>query len=64
MNMKIPVIYYDGKHGLESPERLDELIDLRVVTAFRRMNEWVGAAKCRHRGFGGDYFGPERREKT
>ncbi len=61
--MKVPVIYYDGKHGLEDSDRLDDLIDMRVVKSFRRMNEWVNAAKSRHRGFGGNYFGPERREK-
>ncbi len=61
--MKVPVIYYDGKQGLEDADRLDELIDMRMVKSFRRMNEWVNATKSRHRGFGGNYFGPERRDK-
>ena len=61
--MKVPVIYFDGNPGKVASERLDDMIRRRLVMAFIRRNEWVNAANCRHRGLGGKYKGPERREK-
>ncbi len=60
--MRVPVIYFDGNPGMVKSEKLDDFIRRRLVMAFLRSNEWVNAANCRHRGLGGKYIGPDRRE--
>jgi hypothetical protein len=59
--MNVPVIFFDGNPGVANPDKLDELIDRRVIVQFFRSNEWINATKCQHRGLGGIYYGPERR---
>ncbi len=61
--MRVPVIYFDGNPGVVNPDKLDDLIRRRLVMAFLRANEWINANNCRHRGSGGKYNGPDRREK-
>ncbi len=62
--MKVPVIFFDGNHGVASTDKLDEMIDRRLIIEFFRSDEWVKAASCRHRGSGGTYYGPNRRERS
>ena len=47
--MKISVIYRDGSTGAVDDDELDELLQEKVVTAFRRSDEWVmvGVASVR-----------------
>ncbi len=61
--MNIPVIFYDGNHGVVSTNKLDEMIERRLIIEFFRGNEWVKTTNCRHRGSGGTYYGPDRRER-
>ena len=37
----IAVIYFDNSPGMVEPEELDELIQKRMIIAFRRSDEWV-----------------------
>jgi hypothetical protein len=61
--MNIPVIYFDGNHGTVATDKLDEMIERRLIIEFFRSSEWINAADCRHRGSGGRYYGPDRRER-
>jgi len=60
--MLIPVIYFDNQPGKVKAEELDELIQRRLIIAFRRSNGWEKVPGCRYRGLGGTYNGPNRRE--
>ncbi len=62
--MNVPVIFFDGTHGVVATDKLDEMITRRLVIEFFRANEWVKAASCPHRGAGGRYYGPDRRERS
>jgi hypothetical protein len=60
--MKIQVIYPDQRRGTVRSEELQELIQLKGITAFYRSTEYVNVALDPVRGKGGRrYTGPERR---
>lgn len=61
--MMIRVMYDDGRFDMVKPQMLDQLLDTRRVTSFRRADGWavVGRDPLRSRGRRSDYQGPERR---
>ncbi len=60
--MQIKVRFIDGRIELVRPRELQELIDARRITQFRRAGGWVSLEDDRIRSsLRGDYHGPERR---
>ena len=60
--MQIKVKYIDGRIELVRPRELQELIDARRITQFRRAGGWVSLDSDQLRStLRGNYRGPERR---
>lgn len=60
--MQIKVKFIDGRIELVRPRELQELIDARRITQFRRGAGWVDLENDSIRSsLRGDYRGPERR---
>ncbi len=60
--MQIKVKFVDGRIELVRPRQLQELIDARRITQFRRSGGWVSLGQDSVRStLRGVYSGPERR---
>lgn len=60
--MQIKVKFIDGRIELVRPQELQDLIDARRITQFRRSGGWVSLEHDSIRSsLRGDYRGPERR---
>ena len=60
--MQIKVKFIDGRIELVRPRQLQELIDARRISQFRRSGGWVTLGEDEIRStLRGDYRGPERR---
>ncbi len=60
--MQIKVKYVDGRIEIVRPRELQDLIDARRITSFRRSGGWVSLGEDSVRSsLRGDYKGPERR---
>ncbi len=60
--MQIKVKFIDGRIELVRPRELQELIDARRITQFRRSGGWVDLSHDSLRSsLRGNYRGPERR---
>ena len=59
----IPVIYFDNTPGMVPPEKLDGLIQKRIIISFRRTTGWVRISGDPIRGRGGKFEGLDRRNR-
>jgi hypothetical protein len=63
MVMRIPVIFINGSSGVICGEDLDELLDRKLIVAFRRSSGVVIVGRDETRGTGGDRNGSWRDRK-
>lgn len=59
--MLIRVMYQNGKYDMVHPYLLTELIALKKIRKFFRSGAWAVIGKDPVRGYGGKYYGPDRR---
>lgn len=60
--MMIRVLYRNSKYDMVKDSFLDGLIISGKIEKFRRVDGWITIGKDPMRGWGGVYYGPERRK--
>lgn len=61
--MMIRVLYNDNRSGTVKDYQLNDLISAGKIVAFRRSSGWATIGHDPVRGKGGEYHGPERRNR-